>query len=55
MTNPTLTTIDQPMYKLGYEAANMLLKLIDNKDTKIENIVLEHQLIIRESTNGITI
>lgn len=55
MTNPTLTTIDQPMYKLGYEAANMLLKLIDNKDTKIENIVLEHQLIIRESTNVTTI
>lgn len=55
MTNPTLTTIDQPMYKLGYEAASMLLKVLDNKDTKIENIILEHQLIIRESTNGTTI
>jgi len=50
MTNPTLTTIDQPMYKLGYESANMLLKIIDNKDTKIDNVILDHHLIIREST-----
>lgn len=52
MTNPTLTTIDQPMYMLGYESANMLINIINNKDTKLDNVILEHQLIIRESTMG---
>jgi LacI family repressor for deo operon, udp, cdd, tsx, nupC, and nupG len=52
MTNPTLTTIDQPMYMLGCEAASMLIKIINNQGTKLDNIILEHELIIRESTVG---
>ncbi|MFS0861130.1 LacI family DNA-binding transcriptional regulator [Fredinandcohnia sp. 179-A 10B2 NHS] len=50
MTNPTLTTISQPMYKMGTIAANMLISSI--KGEKVENIVLDHELIIRESTMG---
>jgi LacI family transcriptional regulator, repressor for deo operon, udp, cdd, tsx, nupC, and nupG len=50
MTNPTLTTISQPMYKMGCIAANMLITHI--KGEKVENIVLDHELIIRESTMG---
>lgn len=50
MTNPTLTTIAQPMYKLGCTAATMLLKRIQNE--RIENMILEHELIIRDSTLG---
>jgi LacI family transcriptional regulator, repressor for deo operon, udp, cdd, tsx, nupC, and nupG len=50
MTNPTLTTISQPMYKMGTIAANMLITSI--KGEKVENIVLDHELIIRESTMG---
>ena len=50
MTNPTLTTISQPMYHMGCTAANMLISRI--KGEKVENIVLDHELIIRESTMG---
>jgi LacI family transcriptional regulator, repressor for deo operon, udp, cdd, tsx, nupC, and nupG len=50
MTNPTLTTISQPMYKMGCIAANMLMNSI--KGEKVESIILDHELIIRESTMG---
>lgn len=50
MSNPTLTTIAQPMYKMGATAATMLINQIQSK--QVESIVLEHELIIRESTMG---
>ncbi|WP_010283021.1 LacI family DNA-binding transcriptional regulator [Bacillus timonensis] len=50
MTNPTLTTISQPMYKMGCVAADMLINSIQGE--KVESVVLEHELIIRESTMG---
>lgn len=50
MTNPTLTTVAQPMYKMGCTAANMLINSI--KGNKVESVVLEHELVIRESTMG---
>jgi LacI family transcriptional regulator, repressor for deo operon, udp, cdd, tsx, nupC, and nupG len=50
MTNPTLTTIAQPMYKMGCTAATMLINSI--KGIKVESVFLDHELIIRESTLG---
>ncbi|MEH7386302.1 LacI family DNA-binding transcriptional regulator [Bacillus sp. JJ1521] len=50
MTNPTLTTISQPMYKMGCTAAEMLITSIQGE--KVESVVLDHELIIRESTMG---
>ncbi|MUK87535.1 substrate-binding domain-containing protein [Ornithinibacillus sp. L9] len=50
MTNPTLTTISQPMFKMGSLAADMLMNSI--KGDRVESIVLDHELIIRESTMG---
>lgn len=50
MTNPTLTTVAQPMYKMGVTAANMLINSI--KEHKVESILLDHELLIRESTMG---
>ncbi|MGG0719586.1 LacI family DNA-binding transcriptional regulator [Robertmurraya massiliosenegalensis] len=50
MTNPTLTTVSQPMYKMGLTAATMLINSIQEK--KVESILLDHELIIRESTMG---
>lgn len=50
LTNPTLTTIAQPMYKMGCTAANMLINSI--KGNKVESIVLDHEMVIRESTMG---
>jgi LacI family transcriptional regulator, repressor for deo operon, udp, cdd, tsx, nupC, and nupG len=50
MTNPTLTTIAQPMYKLGTTSARMLIDKIKGKE--VESILLDHELVIRESTSG---
>ncbi|MDN7246458.1 LacI family DNA-binding transcriptional regulator [Planococcus shenhongbingii] len=50
MTNPTLTTVAQPMYKMGTIAADMLIGKI--KGEKVDNIILEHELVIRGSTSG---
>lgn len=50
LTNPTLTTIAQPMYKMGCTAASMLINSI--KGNKVESIVLDHEMVIRESTMG---
>lgn len=50
MTNPSLTTISQPMYKMGSTAATMLIHHIQNR--KVESTILDHELIIRESTMG---
>ncbi|MCF3944691.1 LacI family DNA-binding transcriptional regulator [Oceanobacillus alkalisoli] len=50
MTNPTLTTVSQPMHQMGCLAVEMLLSKMKNE--KVDSIVLEHELIIRESTMG---
>lgn len=46
---PKLTTIHQPKYETGVEAAKLLFRSIQDKDTS-EKIILEHELIVREST-----
>ena len=52
--NPALTTITQPAYEIGREAASVLFKLLENKDAILpsKNIVLNSTLIIRKSTKG---
>ncbi|RDW19413.1 LacI family DNA-binding transcriptional regulator [Oceanobacillus chungangensis] len=50
MTHPTLTTIAQPMYKMGVFAANMLINKI--KGEEVESVILDHELVIRGSTSG---
>lgn len=50
MTNPTLTTVAQPMYKMGSVAAEMLINRI--KEKEVESVILDFELIIRESTMG---
>lgn len=53
LMEPSLTTIDQPGFEMGQEAARMLIKQIENKDK--ENIhhetkVLKTRLVIRNSS-----
>lgn len=48
MTNPTLTTIAQPMYKMGTVAAEMLIDKIRGND--VDNVILNYELVLREST-----
>lgn len=50
MTNPSITTIAQPMYEIGCQSCKMLIEKIKNKEAKIDNIVMDFELIIREST-----
>lgn len=51
VTEPSLTTISQPGYELGAESVKCLLKIIENEKNEPEKIILEHELIVRESTN----
>ncbi|MCO8292212.1 LacI family DNA-binding transcriptional regulator [Tetragenococcus halophilus] len=46
--NPQLTTVAQPGYEIGYEASNILFKIID-KETVHQSILLEPYVIERES------
>src|SRR5699024_8880734 len=48
MTYPSLTTVAQPMYKMGHTAVEMLIKKAHGE--KVEDAILEHEIIIREST-----
>ncbi|RDB05786.1 LacI family DNA-binding transcriptional regulator [Runella aurantiaca] len=52
--NPSLTTVTQPAYEMGREAAAVLFKLIEKKKpaSPIDNIVLNSILIARNSTKS---
>jgi len=50
MFKPTLTTISQPMYDLGCTAMELLLNIIEDRDIETIHYIMEHELIIREST-----
>jgi LacI family repressor for deo operon, udp, cdd, tsx, nupC, and nupG len=51
MISPTITTVNQPRYQMGFSSCNLLLELISNPHTNVRNIVLETELIVRESTS----
>ncbi len=52
--NPSLTTITQPAFEMGSEAADILFKLIEKKGNHFlkEKTVLNSKLIERNSTKG---
>jgi LacI family transcriptional regulator len=52
---PSLTTIDQPGYEMGQEAARLLIRQIERKDKDLDDApseikVLKTKLIIRNSS-----
>lgn len=49
MMNPMLTTVSQPLYRLGRTSAQMLIDQIESRTGKKE-IFLDHKLVIRGST-----
>ena len=55
MSDPMLTTISQPKYEIGCTAMNLLLEQIKGSIKESRHIVLEHELIVRESTIGYSI
>ena len=47
---PSLTTVDQPLEKIGRVAYAQLQKLMDKQEPEMRNILLEARLIRRQST-----
>lgn len=52
--NPPLTTIRQPIHQKGYQAAHLLLDLLDGKVRGPRHILLPTQLVIRASSGANT-
>ena len=50
IVEPKLTSVAQPLTEMGHKAAEIILKLIDNKKITDMNVRLEAQLNIRESS-----
>lgn len=46
---PGLTTVQQPSFEKGYQAARKLLRQMETPDTPVESITLEGMLIFRDS------
>lgn len=53
MVTPRLTTIAQPMYDIGYRAVELLHDKLTNKIKHATQLVLPHELIVRDSTSVI--
>ncbi len=51
MSDISITTVDQPKFQMGYDAAELLIEKINNPESKHRQIVLNTQLILRESTS----
>jgi DNA-binding LacI/PurR family transcriptional regulator len=47
---PRLSTIRQPVRELGIAAMGLLFKRIDDPGSAVREIVLSHELVVREST-----
>ncbi len=50
LVEPSLTTVDQPIYEIGRTAAKLLFNQINNDNLPAELAVLDTKLIIRNST-----
>jgi LacI family transcriptional regulator len=48
-SHPPLTTVGQPIYEIGRRICRMLIQLIEGETLKERHVVLEPQLIVRES------
>jgi len=51
-TEPSLTTVRQPIYEMGITAISLLVRLIEEKEKRPSRVELPTQLIIRESSGG---
>jgi DNA-binding LacI/PurR family transcriptional regulator len=51
---PSLTAIDFPSYKMGYQAVDMLIRTLEGQLTEPEQILIPPRLVIRESTAPVT-
>lgn len=50
MTTPTLSTVNQPTYQLGWQSCNMLIDQIEENPIANKKIVLNTEIVVRSST-----
>jgi LacI family repressor for deo operon, udp, cdd, tsx, nupC, and nupG len=51
MCSPSITTVNQPRYQMGLLSCDMLIERVRDKTISKSNIVLETELIVRESSS----
>jgi LacI family transcriptional regulator len=47
---PAITTVEQPRYEMGLVSVKQLLKMVNGEELEEKQIVVNHKLIIRDST-----
>lgn len=50
MTEPQLTTMQQPVQQSGVKAVEMLIELIDNNQEPTQRIIMDAKLVVRDSS-----
>lgn len=50
MTTPSITTVNQPKFQLGFLSCELLVEKITNTRAEVQHMLLNTELIIREST-----
>jgi LacI family transcriptional regulator len=50
LLSPGLTTVMQPAYQMGQEAARMFLRQLEKPEAPPETRILQTRLVLREST-----
>lgn len=51
MSAPSITTIMQPSYNIGFQSSELLFEMIENKVLEQKTVIFETELIVRESTS----
>ena len=51
--SPPLTTVEQPIQKMGSEAVRLLIDLIEDPSQPPKRVVLPTKLVVRESCQAI--
>lgn len=50
MTVPSLTTVSQPSFQIGQQSCDILINQIENPASSIKRVILNTELIVRDST-----
>ena len=55
LITPTITVASQPTYEMGQQAAELVMRRLENDDISFEHVVLESEIIFRESVRSINL
>ena len=50
MMTPTISTVSQPIYQMGMQSCNLIIDMIEGRPIVDRHIILNTELVIREST-----